>query len=150
MYNQRYSKCYSHVQRLYIYVYIKNTKNNIFFFWIGNLEISLTNNGRQVDYILSAHLLNKARSFLQPILKIFNMFSMLGKYMGRHVAKPFDMREICRSKVLNLRENTRDYILNGRGSCIVTRDYMLPLNLQLILGSEKLLLRLTPFSNNFT
>ena len=122
----------------------------LFFFFIGNLEISLTNNWRQVDYILSARVLYKARSFLQPSLKIFNMLSMLSKYMGRHVAKPFDMREICRSKVLDLRKNTKDYILYGRGSCTVTRDCMLPFNLQFILGSEKLLLRLTPFSNNFT
>ena len=58
----------------------------------------------------------KARSFLQPSHKIFNMFSMLSKYKGRHVAKPFDMREVCLSKVLNLKEYTRDYILDGRGS----------------------------------
>ena len=53
---------------LYIYIY------NFFFFWIGSLEISLTNNRRQVDYILCTHVLNKAKSFLQPSHKIFNMF----------------------------------------------------------------------------
>ena len=38
-----------------------------FFFLMGNLKISLTNNRRQMDYILSTRVLNKPRSFLQRL-----------------------------------------------------------------------------------
>ena len=44
-----------------------------FFFFMGNMEISITNNRRQMDYILSTRMLNKARSFLQPTHKVFNI-----------------------------------------------------------------------------
>lgn len=42
------------------------------FFFMGNLEISITNR-RQMDYILSTRMLNKDGSFLQPSHKVFNI-----------------------------------------------------------------------------